>query len=153
MRDNNDCGQGETLREYAEMRLRFGNALDLLMPEEGHSLLLLSGRDLWDEAALMDALIHAMHADMDEDGHFRPSRRVVLTTVPVTAEAAVEHMLDEYWWVQLRPVGGEDGTGALGTVATGDSGYAVLRVDQSVYNLPVGYDRSPKVTDLTDPTR
>ena len=65
MRDNNDCGHGETLRDYAEMRLRFGNALDLLMPEEGHSLLLLSGRDLWDEAALMDALIHAMHADLD----------------------------------------------------------------------------------------
>ena len=152
MQDNNDCGHGETLRDYAEMRLRFGNTLDLLMPEEGHALLLLSGRDLWDEATLMDALIHVMNENLDGDRHFRPSQRVVLTAVPVTAGAAIEHMLDEYWWVELRPVV-EDGTGPLRAVVTGDADYAVLRVDQSVYNLPVGYDRSPRVTDLNDPTR
>ena len=93
-----------------------------------------------------------MNENLDEGGHVRPSQRVVLTAVPGTAGAAIEHMLDEYWWVELRPVG-EDGTGPLRAVVTGDTDYAVLRVDQSVYNLPVGYDRSPRVTDLNDPTR
>ena len=88
---------------------------------------------------------------MDEDGHFRPTLRAVLTALPGAPGVAVDHLLDEYWWVEFHPVR-EDPTGTLWLAITADPAVAVLRVDESRDNLPVGHDLSPRLTPLTPQT-
>ena len=137
--------------DYEEMRLRFSTSLDLLMPEEGHTLRLLSGGDGLDPASLRNALVSWMNQNLDENGKFDPNRRELFITAPRDTEVAIQHMLDEYWWVELPPVR-EDESGALQPDTRDFPDIAILRVDHSRDNLPVGYDHSPKLTPLTDRT-
>ena len=137
--------------DYEEMRLRFNTILDLLMPEEGHALRLLSGGDGLEPVSIRDALVSWMNENLDEDGRFDPSRRELFIAAPRHTGVAIQHMLDEYWWVELSPIR-EDESGALRPDTRDFPGIAILRVDQSRDNLPVGYDRSPKLTPLTAQT-
>ena len=139
------------LTEYEEMRRHFNQALDLLMPEEGHSLLLLGDHGDLDPAALKDALVNVLNQGLDEHGRFRPKHEAVLTALPGAPGVAVEHLLDEYWWVEVYPTR-EDHTGTRRLVITADPAVAVLRVDESRDNFPVGYDLSPRLTPLTPQT-
>ena len=118
------------------------------MPAEGHTLLLLGDHGDRDPAALRDALGSILNQDLDEHGRFTPSHSTVLTVLPGAPGVAVEHMLDEYWWIEFHPVR-EDHTGTPRLVITADPAVAVLRVDESRDNLPVGYDFSPRLTPLT----
>ncbi len=139
------------LTEYEEMRHHFNWVLDLLMPEEGHALLLLGDHGGLDPEALRDVLVNVLHQDLDEHGRFRPKHEAVLTVLPGAPGVAVEHMLDEYWWIEFHPVR-EDHRGTPRLVITADPAVAVLRVDESRDNLPMGYDFSPRLTPLTPQT-
>ncbi len=136
------------LTEYEEMRHQLNHVLDLLMPGEGHALLLLGDHGDRDPETLRDVLVNVLNEDLDEHGRFRPSHSAVLTALRGAPGVAVEHMLDEYWWVEIYPTW-EDPTGAPGLVTTADPAVGVLRVDESRDNLAVGYDLSPRLTPLT----
>ena len=139
------------LTEYEEMRHHFNHVLDLSMPEEGHALLLLGDHGDRDPEVLRDVLVNLLNQDLGEHGRFRPKHELVLTALPGAPGVAVEHMLDEYWWVEIYPTW-EDPTGAPGLVTTADPAVGVLRVDESRDNFPVGYDLSPRLTPLTPQT-
>ena len=136
--------------EYEEMRLRFNNVLDLLMPEAGHALTLLGDHGARDPEALRDTLINVVNEDLDDQGHFRLSHAVVLTALPGSPGVTVEHMLDEYWWVEIYPTR-DAPTGVRPLVMAADPAVAILRVNESSDNLPVAYDRSPRVTPASSP--
>ena len=150
MQENN-FDHAPVLADYEEMRLRFSTSLDLLMPEEGHTLRLLRGGEGLEPVSLRDALVEWMNQHLDEDGKFDPNRRELFITAPKDTRVAIQHMLDEYWWVELPPVR-EDESGALQPDTRDFPGIAILRVDESRDNLPVGYDHSPKLTPLTAQT-
>ena len=121
------------------------------MPGEGHALLLLGDHGDLDPAAMRDALVAALNEDLDEVGRFRPRHSAVLTALSGAPGVAVEHMLDEYWWVEFHPVR-EGHRGTPRVVTTADPAVAVLRVDESRDNLPVDHDLSPRLTPLTPQT-
>ena len=125
------------------MRHHFNWVLDLLMPGEGHALLLLNDHGDGEPAAMRDALVAALNDNLDEDRRFRPSHSAVLTALPGALGVAIEHMLDEYWWVEFHPVR-EDHTGTPRLVNTTDPAVAVLRD-----NLPFDHDLSSRLTPLT----
>ena len=139
------------LTEYEELRHQFNQVLDLLMPGEGHALLLLGDHGDRDPEALRDALVSVLNGALDEDGRFRPKHEAVLTVLRGAPGVEVGHLLDEYWWIEIYPTW-EDPTGAPGLVTTADPAVAVLRVDESRDNLPLDYDFSPRLTPLTPQT-
>ena len=138
-----NCGHARVLADYEEMRLSFHIILDLLMPEEGDALLLLGDHGGRDPVALREALVSWMKQTTDEEGQFEPRQRAQLPAAPGAPVVDIDHMLDEYWWVQIYP-GEEDASGFLRPVLAGDPGYAVLRVDESGDNLPIGDYRTPR---------
>ena len=136
---------------YEEMRLRFNNILDSLMPEEGDAILLLGQHGARDPEVLRDALVVVVNEDLDDHGRFQPYHAVILTALPGAPGVIVAHLLDDYWWIEIYP-SRDAPTGAREVVTAAEPAISVLRVEESRDNLPVDYDLSPRLTPLTPQT-
>ena len=140
------------LGAYEELRLQISHILDLLMPEEGDALLPLSGAEGVDLVHLREVLVSWIQDHLDQDGLFIPGRRALLTAAPGAVEGFVEHLLDEYWWIEFLPVP-EETPDSPEPATAGEPGLAVLRLDQGEDSMPFGYDISPRLTPQTDEVR
>ena len=80
-----------------------------------------------------------MNENRDEEGKLIPSQKVVLTMALGSLGVGVEHMVDDYWWVEVYPVQ-ESEDGRVEVVTRGNFDIAVLRILDSGENLPLGYE-------------
>ena len=133
------CGHAQPLGDYGEMRSRLTNILDRLMPGEEHAILLTEEKEGGDSNDLKDTLINWMNENRNEEGKLIPSQKVVLNMALGSLGVGVEHMVDDYWWVEVYPVQ-ESEDGRVEVVTRGNFDIAVLRILHSGENLPLGYE-------------
>ena len=108
----------EVLKDYEGLRAQFNNALDLLLPGDGHDLLPLHGQD-W--PALKDQITGWMAEQLDGQHEYDRRLRQTIGFGAGRVDVEAEHLLDDYWWVTATPAGTDPDDAAMAVVRITDS--------------------------------
>ena len=123
----------EILKDYEVLRAQLNNVLDLLLPGDGHDLLLLHGQD-W--PALKDQVIGWMAAGLQGQHEYDRVQRQTFGSGAGRVDVEVEHLLDDYWWVTATPAG----------TGPNDPAMAVVRIRDSKHCLSYGAGYSARIS-------
>ena len=106
-----------------------------------------SADEVWvDWSSLEDDLIKWMGAAISSDDLIFPAQFKRLSNGDGWLAVNVEHVIDDYWWVECLPTRGDDQTGLWRLDVEGGPAAAVLRIEGSRRCLPYTSENSPRIT-------
>ena len=134
------------LKELIGMSIQLLSVLELQAPDEGHNLQVLADEEWVDWPSLEDDLIKWIGVAISSDDLLFPSQFRRMPNGYGWLAVNVEHVIDDYWWVECRPTRGDDDTGFWLLDVDDGPAAAVLRIEGSRQCLPYTSENSPRIT-------
>ena len=134
------------LKELTGMSVQLLSVLEIHAPDEEHGLQVLADEVWVDWPSLEEDLINWIGAAVSSDDLIFPNQFTRLTNGNGWLAVNVEHVIDDYWWVECRPTRGDDDSGFWLLDVDDGPAAAVLRIEGSRRCLPYTSENSPRIT-------
>ena len=121
------------------------SVLELQAPKEGHSLQVLADEKWVDWSSLKATLTGCMTAGLQTELHFYPDQFGWFPNGEGYLAVNIEHMIDDYWWVECQPAITSDSSEWRKDLSKGPAA-AVLCIEDSRVCLPYTAADSPRTT-------
>lgn len=133
------------LKEFRGIAIQHLSFIELEIPGEENQLHSPQQEDWVDWPSLETDLIDLMTSKLQAGTATEPDHWWTLRNQTGWLDVRVNHMIDDYWWVECLPVSLND-SGQLETDADQVPAPAVLRIQGSRNHLPYTPDKSAKLT-------
>lgn len=134
------------LKELTGMSIQLLSVLEFHVPDEGHRLQVLADEEWVDWPSLEEDLINWVGAAISSDDLIFPYQFRRMSNGNGWLAVNVEHVIDDYWWVECRPTRGDDDSGFWLLHVDDGPAAAVLRIKGSRRCLPYTSENSPRIT-------
>ena len=134
------------LKELIGMSIQLLSVLEIYLPDEGNRLQVLADEAWVDWPSLEDDLIKWIGAAVSSDDVIFPCQFTRLANGNGWLAVNVEHLIDDYWWVECQPTLGDDDSGCWLLQVDDGPAAAVLRIEGSRSCLPYTSETSPRIT-------
>ena len=134
------------LKELTSMSVQLLDVLEIQVPDEEHRLQVLADEVWVDWPSLEEDLINWMEPAVSSDVPIFAYQFIRLANGNGWLAVNLEHIIDDYWWVECQPTLGNDGTRFwLVDIYTAPAA-AVLRIEGSRRCLPCTSENSSLIT-------
>ena len=134
------------LKELTSMSVQLLDVLEIQVPDEEHRLQVLADEVWVDWPSLEEDLINWMEPAVSSDVPIFAYQFIRLANGNGWLAVNMEHIIDDYWWVECQPTLGNDGTRFwLVDIYTAPAA-AVLRIEGSRRCLPCTSEDLPLIT-------
>ena len=134
------------LKELIAMNIQLLSVLEIYVPDEGHRLQVLVDEAWVDWASLEEYLINWIGAAVSSGDVIFPCQFARLANGNGWLAVNVEHLIDDYWWVECQLTSGDDDSGCWLLQVDDGPAVAVLRIEGSRSCLPYTSETSPRIT-------